>query len=49
MSSVTCYEVRSRAYPGGTAGKIANFFKQESFVIDRFRKNRHKIWTCGLW
>jgi len=43
MSSVARYEVRSRACPSADLkDKIANFFAQETFIIDRFRKNRHK-------
>jgi radical SAM-linked protein len=40
-SSVTCYEIHSPAYPEDVQQRISDFFKQESFVIDRFRKNRH--------
>jgi radical SAM-linked protein len=42
MSSAICYEIQSQAYPENLQQKITNFLARESFVIDRFRKNRHK-------
>jgi len=41
-SSLTRYTVTARTYPDNLAEKIADFLGRESFVIDRFRKNRHK-------
>ncbi len=42
MSSAICYEIQAQAYPENLQQKITNFLARESFVIDRFRKNRHK-------
>ncbi len=43
MSGIAKYEVRSPAFPAEELkSKIANFLSQEKFIIDRFRKNRHK-------
>ena len=42
MSSAICYEIQSPSYPEDVQQKITNFLTRESFVIDRFRKNRHK-------
>ena len=42
MSSVTSYVIQAQAYPDDLLEKIAAFLSQDSFVIDRFRKNRHK-------
>ncbi len=42
-SSLATYEIRSRAMaPEAVKDKIRQFFSQETFIIDRFRKNRHK-------
>lgn len=42
MSAMTSYVIHSDAFPDDLPGKIAEFLGRESFVIDRFRKNRHK-------
>ena len=42
MSSAICYEIQSPSYPEDMQQKITDFLTRESFVIDRFRKNRHK-------
>lgn len=43
MSSLTRYELRSQAcHKEESQRRIMNFLEQESFVIDRFRKNQHK-------
>jgi len=41
-SSLTSYTVTARTYPDDLAEKMQDFLVRESFVIDRFRKNRHK-------
>jgi radical SAM-linked protein len=41
-SSVLSYVVRARSYPTDVLQRIDDFLGRESFVIDRFRKNRHK-------
>jgi radical SAM-linked protein len=43
MSSVIKYEISSSSWPQEELQKrITSFLNQETFVIDRFRKNRHK-------
>lgn len=43
MSSLTRYEISSRTWQQeALQERIPSFFNQETFVIDRFRKNRHK-------
>lgn len=42
MSSVTSYMIHSEAFPADLPERIAEFLSRETFVIDRFRKNRHK-------
>lgn len=42
MSSIARYQIRSQHCPEDLKDKIAHFLGRESFVIDRFRKNRHK-------
>jgi len=43
MSSLTRYEISSPTWQQeALQERITSFFNQETFVIDRFRKNRHK-------
>ena len=42
QSSLIRYEISSPTWPQELQGRIAGFLQQESFIIDRFRKNRHK-------
>jgi radical SAM family uncharacterized protein/radical SAM-linked protein len=42
MSSITSYAITSLFYPDNLPERIRDFLGRESFVIDRFRKNRHK-------
>ncbi|WP_306547376.1 TIGR03960 family B12-binding radical SAM protein [Desulfobulbus sp.] len=41
-SSVLKYTISSQVYPDDLRQRIKHFLSQETFVIDRFRKNRHK-------
>ena len=42
QSSLIRYEISRPTWPQELQGRIAGFLQQESFIIDRFRKNRHK-------
>ncbi|MCL2790410.1 MAG: TIGR03960 family B12-binding radical SAM protein [Desulfobulbus sp.] len=42
MSNTTSYTLAAAAYPEGLRQSMADFLDKDSFVIDRFRKNRHK-------
>jgi radical SAM family uncharacterized protein/radical SAM-linked protein len=41
-SSITSYTLHSQAWPADLSQRIADFLGRDTFVIDRFRKNRHK-------
>ncbi|WP_310599279.1 TIGR03960 family B12-binding radical SAM protein [Desulfobulbus sp.] len=41
-SSITSYTLSATAYPEQMVRNLAEFLGREAFVIDRFRKNRHK-------
>lgn len=41
-SSIACYEIQSLEFPKGLHQKIGDFLARDSFVVDRFRKNRHR-------
>jgi len=42
MGSITSYLLSATGYPEALQQNMADFLGRESFVIDRFRKNRHK-------
>ena len=42
MSSTASYTLTAATYPDGLRRSIADFLDRDSFVIDRFRKNRHR-------
>jgi len=41
-SSTACYEIQPLTFPEDLHEKIGKFLARDSFVVDRFRKNRHR-------